>query len=355
MGVTFELHRDPAVFWDLAEEWMALLQTLPFQSPFLSPYWVGVSHEYFWRFEELSLITLRENGALAGVAPIGFFKTGGTVRARFVTEPAVTDYADFIVGQKHRALLIGKSIQAVREEAGGDAVILDLRPLRGDSPTIWAFENLAAQNGLRVRKFEETRAPYLELPDSFDAYLYKLRKKDRHELRRKLSRIQRLAEVNFEVFRTPQEVAEHLDDFFRLFALSCPEKREFLTPGIEAFFREVFVVLARQGWVRLYFLRADGWRVAAFLTLDYGDTLFVYNSGFDPQAAELSPGIVLIARIIEEAIAEGKKKLDFLRGQEEYKYRLGAKDVPIYRLVAGETIPESVEKEHTPLCSESLF
>ena len=58
---------------------------------------------------------------------------------------------------------------------------------------------------------------------------------------------------------------------------------------------------------------------AALFCLEYGDTVGLYNSGFDPEARALSPGVVLIARTIEDAIARGFRRYDFLRGEEPYK------------------------------------
>ena len=46
----------------------------------------------------------------------------------------------------------------------------------------------------------------------------------------------------------------------------------------------------------------------------------------------LSPGIVLIARLIEQAIQKRKRAVDFMRGGEEYKYRLGARDTWIHHV-----------------------
>ena len=53
----------------------------------------------------------------------------------------------------------------------------------------------------------------------------------------------------------------------------------------------------------------------------------------DPDARDLSPGVVMVARYIEAAIASGRRELDFLRGDEPYKYEWGAQDEPIQRLL----------------------
>jgi hypothetical protein len=50
-----------------------------------------------------------------------------------------------------------------------------------------------------------------------------------------------------------------------------------------------------------------------------------YITGFDKRYATLSPGTVIIAHAIREAIRKGYRVFDFLRGDEPYKFSLGAK------------------------------
>ena len=82
----------------------------------------------------------------------------------------------------------------------------------------------------------------------------------------------------------------------------------------------------------LYFLLLDGERAASLLCFRYEDTVFVYNCGYDPRFSRLSPGLAVFARVIEEAMSDGYRRFDFLRGEEDYKYRLGAVNQPINRL-----------------------
>ena len=46
---------------------------------------------------------------------------------------------------------------------------------------------------------------------------------------------------------------------------------------------------------------------------------------------------ILVARSIEMALAAGRSRFDFLRGDEPYKYGWGARDVPIQRLLVVRT------------------
>ena len=58
-----------------------------------------------------------------------------------------------------------------------------------------------------------------------------------------------------------------------------------------------------------------------------------YNAGIDPDARDLSPGVILAARYVQLALEAGRSAFDFLRGDEPYKYEWGAVDEPIQRLL----------------------
>ena len=89
------------------------------------------------------------------------------------------------------------------------------------------------------------------------------------------------------------------------------------------------------GWLQLSFLEVEGQRAATYLNFVYDDVVLVYNSGLDPQTfSYLSPGQVLVARLIEKAIQEKRCAFDFLQGNEEYKYKLGGQDVKLFTLSA---------------------
>jgi CelD/BcsL family acetyltransferase involved in cellulose biosynthesis len=119
-------------------------------------------------------------------------------------------------------------------------------------------------------------------------------------------------------------------------AASHPSKAEFLRNQDNLrFFKNILPVMHDKGWLRLTFLKCDDTPAAAYCDFDYGRQILVYNSGLLPDAyAHLSPGIVLLAYNIRNAIESGHTIYDFLRGNETYKYRMGAQDTRVYKLVA---------------------
>lgn len=208
---------------------------------------------------------------------------------------------------------------------------LDLRPVPAESPTPGLLAALASAAGLACRAEREDRCPVLDLPPTWDAYLAGLSGKDRHELRRKLRRAE-AARPRVEVGRTPAAVTAATDTFLALHRKSKVGKARFMDDRMEAFFREAAVALAAAGWAALWLLWLEDRAAAALFCLEYGGTVALYNSGFEPDARANSPGVVLIARTIEDAIARGFRRYDFLRGEEPYKYGFGATPRDVLRV-----------------------
>ena len=46
----------------------------------------------------------------------------------------------------------------------------------------------------------------------------------------------------------------------------------------------------------------------------------------------VSPGLVLVAKLIERSMSEGMRRFDFLRGRERYKFDLGAEALPLHSM-----------------------
>jgi CelD/BcsL family acetyltransferase involved in cellulose biosynthesis len=222
--------------------------------------------------------------------------------------------------------------------------VVDLRRLRCGDPAAdelaAAFGARSASDGWTVVREREEVCPILDLAPGmgFDGYLGTLGKKDRHEVRRKIRRAQDAGDVNLE--RSADPVGD-LEAFVDLHQKRWGAEGLFppTTGGAQsrAFFRGLFEHCGRDGLIALHFLTVGGRRIAAGIWFDDGETLYFYNAGIDPEARDLSPGVVLVARSIEMALAVGRSRFDFLRGDEPYKYGWGGRDMPIQRLLVVRT------------------
>jgi CelD/BcsL family acetyltransferase involved in cellulose biosynthesis len=202
-----------------------------------------------------------------------------------------------------------------------------------DAPTLDAMAAVLGERGYRVDRSRLITSPRLGLPRDFESYVQSLGKKERHELRRKIRRLEKATQATFR-WATDAERGATLDRFFALHRLSRGEKADFMTPDVERFFRDIADALAPLGRLRLGVLHAHDEDAAVLFAFAYRGTLALYNAAYDPALASLSIGIVSHAWTIREAIAEQFDTYDLLRGDEPYKYDLGGTDRWLGRLEA---------------------
>jgi len=271
-----------------------------------------------------------QDGAGEWVGALSLFETGGleVPILRLVGGVDVADYLD-VIAVAGREEEVWKTLLPALADLPWRAV--ELRPIPASSPTPALLPALAGAAGLSCRVEREERCPVIDLPTSWEAYLTSLSGKDRHELRRKLRRAE-AASPRIEVARTPAGITAALDSFIALHRRSNVGKARFMDDRMEAFFREVGAALAGAGWAALWVLWLEDRPAAAVFCVEYGGTVALYNSGFDPRARALSPGVVLIAHTIRDAIARGCRRYDFLRGDEPYKYGFGAVPTDVLRV-----------------------
>jgi len=104
------------------------------------------------------------------------------------------------------------------------------------------------------------------------------------------------------------------------------DKARFLTPEMRAFMHSVICWAHQEGILHLAFLEINGKKAAAYLAFDYLNRLWVYNSGINREFNEFSPGWVLLGYQLKWANENKREAFDFMRGDEEYKYRFGGVD-----------------------------
>ncbi|HUS15146.1 MAG TPA: GNAT family N-acetyltransferase [Chloroflexia bacterium] len=248
---------------------------------------------------------------------------------RLVGGVAVADYLGIVVPEGGEAA--AWDAVCAYWAAHGDAWdVLDLHSL--SPPTADLVAASARRQGWTVWSAVEETCPAVSLPADWESYEAGLGKKDRHELRRKLRRLEAYpAAVTWRLYVAPAEVAGALDEWLDLHRLSGEAKAEFMTPAMESFFRAL--PAAFPGTLEIATLYVDHRPAASYLSFRAGGRLLLYNSGYDPAYRDLGTGFALLVYRIRRAIEEGITVLDFLRGDERYKYDLGGQDHFIYRTI----------------------
>lgn len=319
-----------AVFAELSAEWDSLaaeaVTDTPFQKLAYQKAWWSHLHP-----QEATLHTIAVRSDDRSLQAIGcFYLVDDVVYFNGCVEE--TDYLDLIVREADAEPAWASVLDCLLSGEVGQWQALNLCNIPAASPSRSLLKRLGNERGLRVFEEQIEVCPIIPLPATFDDYLEMLDSKQRREINRKLRRAI-AADTTFHVVGPAEDIDEATDAFLELLQSSTFEKRDWLNEGRRAVFHDVARAAQADGTLQLMFASVDGRKAAGLFNFDYNDRIWVYNSGLDPTAfSGLSLGVVLTAQAIEQAIEDGRTEFDFLRGDEEYKYRFGAVDTAIYRL-----------------------
>ncbi|HSJ56138.1 MAG TPA: GNAT family N-acetyltransferase [Anaerolineae bacterium] len=331
-----EFHFDRGGFAALKPEWNDLLHRSCCDTVFLTWQWQSAWWKHLGE-GDLVLLGFRsdQDGRLVGLAPMFRCRAeDGRAILAMVGCRDVSDYLDLIVEVGQEEAVYAAFLDYLASDEAGEWDAVDLCNIPDASSTYEVLRRMADERGYGTVVEVEDVAPIIPLPDTWDEYLMLLDKKQRHEIRRKLRKAGAAGEAEFYIVGPEHDLKAEMDAFIELHQKSTPEKDAFMDPRMQGFFFEVAQTLQAEGWLQLAFVEVQGDKAASLLNFDYADTILVYNSGYDPVSyRNLSPGIVVTARCIETAIELGRKTFDFLRGDEEYKYRFGAQDTRVRRLL----------------------
>jgi CelD/BcsL family acetyltransferase involved in cellulose biosynthesis len=189
-------------------------------------------------------------------------------------------------------------------------------------------QSFAERKGLPIRIQEERSCPYIELPATFEQYLAAgFKKQRRKEIKRQTRLILEDFGAQIEVYNQPGEISENLDVLIQLHTgrwESANQTGNMGRPGFVRFLYQVCEHPPAGAMPRLYVMKHQQQAVAALLVFYYGQSAMAYSIGRDPDCAvsHLSPGFVILVRSIQDAIQEGFRYYDFLRGDERFKLHL---------------------------------
>ena len=228
-------------------------------------------------------------------------------------------------------------------EALAREILAALDAVQSDHPEARDF--LQSPAGLLRARLVDLEYPYVALPRTWNDYKESLSGQTRRRLRRDVDKLARAGALSYETVGSDFDGAADFDDLARLHRHTAGEKSLTMNRQTLDMQREVLEACAARGWLRLSFLRLNGKRVAALACYDYRSHRYAALIGRDPSAPS-SPGMVIIARAIEEAIGLGLRELDLGPGHVRYKQHLTRRVRRVNNLL--------VKKESVPLSIHDL-
>jgi CelD/BcsL family acetyltransferase involved in cellulose biosynthesis len=312
--------------------WRELLEADPNRHIFATPEWNRRWWEQFGQHQTAVVLSFADPDPV-GLAALTVDDTPEGWRIRFMGGDDLTDYqGPLIKGELHRRGVAEAILHYLKDEFD-DWDYLEAKCL----PVPFGFSEWLVEAadrlgmGFELELHELTAV--LALPDSKDAYLRGLAKKKRHELERKTRRFEREAPGALVRTANSESLESDLDAFVDLHRTSEGAKGEFFLPKRIEFFKQVARTFQPLGILALDSLELDGRVIASTFSFRYDGVFYLYNSAYDQNLRAISPGLMLVAKLIQRSIEEGLRRFDFLRGRERYKYDLGAEALPLHWVV----------------------
>jgi CelD/BcsL family acetyltransferase involved in cellulose biosynthesis len=309
-------------------EWDRLLALDPNRHVFATPEWNRLWWAEFCVGKDLLTLLLRRDSKVVAIVPLYRKREGARQVLRFVGGIDLTDYLGPICSIDDRGEVADCLVTWLRDTA------LEWDEFDGHNMLVpFGFAEYlvesADRHGLDFTLSQEETSALLPLPGSWDEYLGSLDSKDRHELRRKMRRFTRdYPEARLRL-ATAETLERDLQVFVDMHRGAEGHKGHFMGPEISTFFERVADVFQERGWLRLDLLEIGDRAVASTFSFQLDNTFYLYNSAYEPEAARLSPGLILVAQLVQRSVEQGLHWFDFLRGPERYKYQLGAQALPL--------------------------
>jgi len=327
--------RDAGALAALERDWDALAENVPFRT-----YRWAMTWWRHYRQENRDLfvaLVVDAAGKLVGVAP-WYLETSareGRVLRLLGSGEVCSDYQTVLCREAQVAPVAACLAEWLAGEVADRWQTLDLAGVADADPAIAELGRQMVARGHIVDHRAEGNAWSVELPADWDRYLSTLSRTRRERTRQMLRRLIDPGRAVAHEVQRPEDLDRAFDILIELHQRrrqSMDQPGCFASSRFTAFHRDVARQLLSAGQLRLRWIELDGRPIAAEYSLVGGETIYYYQGGFEPDAANDRPGWLAFATSLKDAIAGGYQTFDFLRGDEAYKASWGAKPKPLVRV-----------------------
>ena len=326
-------------FQALAKDWNRVLERSYSPEIFRTWEWQYAWWQTFGGAYELRIFAVQRGAEIVAVAPLYVRSVAllGLRRVnvvRLIADDVIgSDFLDWLVPQEEESVLVNELLEGILAYFDGN-VIFDFRDVAADSVVARRVLPGLTERGFLSRQIFRYLCPYLELPPSFEQFMRNLGSSTREGLRRKTRKLEKNHQVRLLLGGDQVAAEDALRVLWELHERRWQGRGEdsCQRPGFKSFHDRVLTLLRPN--VLLYLLQVDGRSVAAQYNFSFLDRVYQYQSGFDPEAAALSPGTVLMVKVLEDSIARGATRFELLRGDESYKGRFTRANRATFKIVA---------------------
>ena len=320
------LIKDAAAFAQLEPFWNPIVVQSSSNTCHSTFEWLFTWWRHFSAGRNLLLLVAYEHGTPAGLAPL--YVGNGDMESRdlhFLGQ-GLSDYADFIVPRDRPDIMeeLVATVLAYRQLWNG----IDLEEIPSESPSRGFLDRLRQVGGTPAEWQTTVRCPYLPIEGSWEAFYATMGKGFRHEVRNKVNRWNKLNSHPGEGQELCCIDRREVDGVFVDEVVALSDKRRsadghrspFLNHPDQEFLREVLPLMGGRNQLRVGEVRTAGVLLAFVLSLCWQGVVYTWNTQYDPAYSAYSLGRMALVKLAEKSFSEGCHELNFMRGEESYKF-----------------------------------
>jgi len=281
--------------------------SLPATNPMGQAIWAKSCAEAFGIGRRLDVVTVGPADRPRAVIPL-FVPSEGPARLEVLGSSMLGEPADLVSADPQALADLCRAL-------AGRKLPVFLGRVPADSPTIAALQR--AYRG-RGAVFTRPAKPYPTIPldASWQDPDQHLTPRRRSDLRRARRRAEALGPLAVETHApSPSELAPLLEEAFRVEEKSWKGRAQTAMAKDQVrgdFFRRYTDAAARQGILRLCFLRINGRAAAMQIAIEHANRYWLLKIGYDEELGRCSPGMLLLSESVRRAAERGLEGYEFL-------------------------------------------
>ena len=332
----FRLIQDLEQFAECRDEWNELCDSRLFHSW----EWMYTWWKHYQKIGSLAIVVVHDHtGRWVGIAP--WFKTRSASRGRVIrnlgTGAACSDYVGVAVRpgfEDHVAsTLLSTTLGDEQASIFADVDLFEFEGHLIDEPIIQRIVQQVTPEMGRVRSEAFSGSWPTTLSKDWTEFDLQLPKSFRRKTKKASKRLQS-SEFHAEAVRELDSLETAWDTFVDLHQ----RRREFLgqpgcfaDPQFTEFLKEATFRLAETGRSQINMIYYKDQPLTCDLEFTNDDTVYMYQTGLDPNQLKLEPGYLTFTFAIQQSIERQFDCYDFLRGDEPYKSRWTSDRIELYR------------------------
>ncbi|NOY78564.1 MAG: GNAT family N-acetyltransferase [Calditrichaeota bacterium] len=334
MRAQVEIIRSWDEFLKLRESWDDLFWAMDVKNPFLSWSWVQTWVEVYGPSYTPVIFVIKDKDHTIGIVPfyldrrlrLGFSRHGSL---RWVGDQFVSsEFLDALAPHYQKYTVWWNVINGLLETNEIDWSFLFLDDMLDTNFSVQILEQLSKKLAIGYHRTVKNILPVLFLPRNWEEWVHTHPNTAFLSMTRNRSRrLRKKHTIEIHRIRSLREFDLAVEIFFDLHQKNWRSRGmpgSFATEEKREFYRRMGRRFLENGWLQFRFSYLDGRPATAEFGILLDNVYYSLQSGYDPEFRKFNMGHFLLYEIVQWLVNKGVERIEFLRGDEGYKFKWGA-------------------------------